>query len=202
MPRSVLYLLRSVWFVVRTAIVAAAVLLVSYWAFTYAFNVANIYIIMQEGMLTRAEVVMQDEDRAELTKYFADSFIDKDELLSQNAYSGYVIRSFNHDIEFESVNTSMFSSKGTAVIYERVSSIDGEKPDSAEEEGEEEKSQPPAWQNTKYKASLRKTNGIWKIELLEVEEILPTPTPKPTPTPTPGGESTPKPAVIIETPAA
>ena len=158
---------------------------------------------MQEGMLTRAEVVMQDEDRAELTKYFADSFIDKDELLSQNAYSGYVIRGFNHDIEFESVNTSMLSSKGTAVIYERVTSIDGEKPDSAEDEDEEDKkSAPPAWQNAKYKASLRKTNGIWKIELLEVEEILPTPTPQPTATPTPSDDPTPTPAVIIETPAA
>ena len=82
------YLRRLVWYIASRLLVITLVLGLMVTGFYYAMNVTNINVVLKDGMARRAQVIMMTEDSSELTKYFQESFIQRDPQV-QNAIAGY-----------------------------------------------------------------------------------------------------------------
>ena len=98
------YLRRFVWYLASRLLIVVLVLGLMVISFYYAMNLANIQIVLKDGMAKRAQVVMMEEDTSELTKYFQVSFIERDAALVVTAqgnspYRDYNIRGIDHRIE-------------------------------------------------------------------------------------------------------
>ena len=159
------YLRRLVWYIASRLLVITLVLGLMVTGFYYAMNVTNINVVLKDGMARRAQVIMMTEDSSELTKYFQESFIQRDPqvqnaIAGYSAYKDYNIRGMDHRLEMSffwvwpwdtvaRVYADQYvAEQGASALY------------------------PPAWQSMKYNAILVKESGKWHIRSLTVVEAL------------------------------
>lgn len=179
--RTVKYLRRFLWFITSRLFwitVLSGVLIVTFYL---AMNVTNIYILLQDGLDARAGVVLVQKDPSELNKFFVRKFLEQDRLLQvgmsdKSVYAAYDIRGYEHSTKIESIWAWPWDSVGSAVITEDVPKIDGKVKSSQHDamvaaRGEEAVN-PPKWQAARYKVTLVRDQGQWKISSMEMTEVL------------------------------
>lgn len=176
------YLRRFLWFVTSRMfwiIVIAGILIIAFYT---AMNTANIYILLKDGLEARAAVVLTDGDATELTKFFRRDFLENDQVLqvgmsAQSPYSNYDIRGFDHRMTLEWMWCWPWDTVARADLTERIPSIDGKVKSARREEiiaaGGDVAQSPPAWQSGRYRATLVRVAGQWKISALQLVEVLP-----------------------------
>lgn len=178
------YLRRFVWYLATRLMLLCALLALMTVAFYYSMNATNIYIVLKDGMAKRAQVIMLEEDRQELSKYFQNSFVDRDEPLllakqGNSPYSNYTIRGIDHRLDMEWMWCWPWEDTARADITEKIPRIDGRVKSGSRETvlsaGGEESLSPPKWQSAKYRAVLTKENGQWRIKSLTLLETIKTP---------------------------
>lgn len=167
---------RSIWYLLRTLLVIALVVVLCLTAFVTAMNISNIYILVTEGLELRAGYILQGGELAPLTEYFTENFIAQDPALYDGAYAGFNVTNFIYKIEVKSLITIPGNSTATVKVYEKLLSLSG-----SPLEGADPEAQLPQWTPATYNVKLRRTDGRWYISdmiLLEqnpAEEPLPTP---------------------------
>ena len=175
------YLRRFVWYIASRLLLISIVLGLMIVTFYYAMNVANIYVVLKDGMAYRAQVVMMDADANELTKYFMPSFLEQDQVLlsvqqGTSPYKNYTIRGIDHRLEMEWMWCWPWEDTARADITERIPRIDGRAKGTAADAliaaGGSEALYPPTWQSAKYRAVLVKENGQWRIRGLTMVQVL------------------------------
>ena len=171
------YLRRFVWYLASRLLLICVVLGLMIVSFYYAMNMANIQVVLKDGMAYRAQVVMMDADPSELTKYFMPSFLEQDQVLlavqqGNSPYKDYNVRGIDHRLEMEWMWCWPWEDTARADITERIPRIDGRAKGTAADAlvaaGGSEALYPPAWQSAKYRAVLVKENGQWRIRSLTV----------------------------------
>jgi len=159
-------------------------------AFYLAMNTANVYVLLSDGMKLRTSVILTREDANELSNFFTDDFLARDETLliglsNQSPYIDYDIVAFNHSVSLEWMWSWPWEDVAQATIVEEVPRIVGsvitEKRDQIREGGLS--ANPPEWYKAQYRVYLQRVNGQWKIAGLERTMIFPKPSPSPSPTP-------------------
>ena len=175
------HLRRTVWYLASRLLVVCLVLGMMVVAFYYAMNATNIYIVLKDGMARRAQVVMLQEDEKELTKYFQQSFLERDSALTvtkqgQSPYKDYDIRGIDHRLSMDFTWVWPWDESARVDITESIPSIDGRIKGSKAEEAVAQRGAnavyPPAWQSARYRAVLAKENGQWRIKSLTLIENL------------------------------
>ncbi len=175
------YLRRFVWYLATRLMLVCAVLGLMTVAFYYSMNATNIYIVLKDGMAKRAQVVMMGEEPQELSKYFQNSFLDRDEPLLMAAhgsspYDHYTIRGIDHRLNMEWMWCWPWENTARADITENIPRIDGRVKSESREmlltAGGEELLNPPRWQSAKYRAVLTRENGQWRIKTLTLLETI------------------------------
>lgn len=150
-------------------------------AFYLAMNTANIWVLIGDGLEARAGVVLMGEDADKLGLYFRQEFLAQDPVLQvgtgdTSPYRDYDIRSFEHRVQMVSVWSWPWEAVARAEIIESVPHIDGAIKSSMREkalaQGGEERLKPPAWQSARYRVTLVRTAGRWKISNLQTIEQL------------------------------
>ena len=182
---------RATWFILRTLLVITIVVTLAFVVFMESMNVANLYILVTEGLKLRADCVFGEKDPNELYQYFSDEFVKSDEKLTDNIYGYYTISNYDYRLNIDGMNIWPWNTTATVTVTERISSISGtpnvDAPTAAV----------PEWTDAQYKIVCSKENNRWyitKITLVKEapEEkpratpnmsLLPSPTPTPTPTP-------------------
>ncbi len=162
------YLRRLVWFIASRLLALLLVLGILSVTFYFAMNAMNIYIIVKDGMATRAKVVMMDESVSALDNYFFSSWISRDELIQSavngtDPYQNSDITGIDHRISLHWVWCWPWENTAKATVSERIPAIDGK---SADENGV------PKWQNAKYSIILSRSSGNWKIRDITLIEWL------------------------------
>lgn len=169
------YLRRLVWHTASRLFVVCLVLGLSVVTFYYAMNLANIQIILKDGMARRAEVVMEDAEWDELTKYFQAGFLERDSDLiaarsGESKYRDYKITGIDHRIDMGFVWIWPWDDTVRLEISERIPHIDGRakasKADALVAEGGSSALYPPAWPAARYRVVLTRENGQWLIKSL------------------------------------
>ncbi len=171
------HLRRFIWHIASRLLIVTVVLGMMVIGFYYAMNMTNLHVVLKDGMARRAQVVMMQEDAAELTKFFQSSFLERDAAVSQavngySPYQDYNIRGIDHRLEMGFTWVWPWDSTARVDVIERIPRIDGRikgsKAEAYIEQYGEDVIYPPKWQSAQYRVQLIKDNGQWKIRSLSL----------------------------------
>ena len=172
---------RLIWHIASRLLIVTLVLGLLITGFYYAMNMTNIYVVLKDGMARRAQVVMMTEDISELSKYFYDSFLNRDGAVQTvvngtSPYQDYNIVGIDHRLEMGFAWVWPWDSTVRVDIVERLPRIDGRVKGSVAEQYialyGEDALYPPKWNSARYRATLVKENGQWKILSIQTIEKL------------------------------
>jgi hypothetical protein len=175
------HLRRLVWHIASRLLIVTIVLGLLVTGFYYAMNMTNIYIVLKDGMARRAQVVMMTEDVTELRKYFYDSFLSRDAAVQTvvegtSPYQAYNIVGIDHRLSMSFTWVWPWDSTARVDITERIPAIDGRVKGTVAEDYIDrfgsDALYPPEWISARYRATLVKENGQWKILSIQTLEKL------------------------------
>ncbi len=157
---------RGIWYILRTVIIIAVVVLLCYAAFMEALYISNNYIIVTEGMALRADCILNDGSLSMLNDYFSDSELNMDTDLFADKYDAYHVESYNYSIDVEKMSVYPWSKKAVFVVRETVTQIIASPYDDGNTKAA------PEWTNARYEVITEKYAGKWiitKINLVEAD---------------------------------
>ena len=171
---NVQYFRRLIWFVATRMMLICALLGMLVCGFFMAMNGANIYVVLNEGMEKRVDVILTRQQAAELNKYFHADFLLADTALEgalngSSTYSDYNITGFEYDLTIEKLWAWPWDAYANCTVVERVPSITGSVISSRRSEVSE---RIPRWQGGRYDITLVKTGGQWKIIGMQQKTVL------------------------------
>ena len=168
------YIRRLVWFIARHMILICVLLGMLMCGFFMALNGANIYVVLNDGMQKRVDVILTRQQAEELNKYFHADFLIADTALEgalngMSAYSDYNITGFDYNLTIEKLWAWPWDSYANCTVVERVPSITGRVIASRRGEVSE---RIPRWQGGRYDITLVKAGGEWKIIGMQQKTVL------------------------------
>ena len=174
------YLRRFLWYIAKHLLALTIIFGALIIAFYMAMNTANITILLKDGMALRAQVIMMDREPQELTKYFENEFVELDAAINlgvsgTSPYANYSITGIDHRIQMEWMWCWPWDDTARADFVETVPKIDGRIKSSLRAETEKnnpDKVYPPSWQAARYRATLIREGGRWKISSIKLLETL------------------------------
>ena len=140
--------------------------------FYMCLNTANIYVILDDGLKKRVEVILTQEEAEKLNFYFHADFLSTDPALEgafdgTSVYDDYNISGFEYDLEIEKLWAWPWDDYATCTVVERVPSINAKAIS-----GRGASAIVPSWQGGRYDITLVKTGGNWKIIGMQQTTIL------------------------------
>ncbi len=175
-------------------------------SFVSCARLANLYILVNEGMGLRIECILQDGAREELDNYFTAECIASDGRLLDNTYQSYTVSSYNYSLDFSHIRIWPWLKDLSVDVLEQADRITG----SANSNADDPDTAPPAWTPIRYRLTATKVKGSWRISSITTLTVdpkidpLPTPDPARSPlpmvTPTPSPVPTPRLSIITPTP--
>ena len=169
-----LYFRRFVWFIAKKLIVICILLGMLVCGFYMAMNISNIYVVLNDGLQKRVDVILTRQQAEELNKYFAAEFLLADPALEgalngTSAYVDYNITGFEYDMKIEKLWAWPWDNYANCTVVERVPAITGKVISSRRKEVSE---RIPSWQGGRYDITLVKAGGAWKIIGMQQKTIL------------------------------
>ena len=169
-----LYFRRLIWFIASRMLLVCVLLGMLVCGFFMAMNGANIYVVLNEGMEKRVDVILTRQQAAELNKYFHADFLLADTALEgalngSSTYSDYNITGFEYELTIEKLWAWPWDAYANCTVVERVPSITGSVISSRRSEVSE---RIPRWQGGRYDITLVKTGGQWKIIGMQQKTVL------------------------------
>lgn len=197
---------RSSLYIARTIVLVFCGVMLCLLAFISCARLANLYILVNEGMSLRIECILQDGPREELDNYFTTECIASDGRLQDTTYQPYTVSSYNYVLDFSHIRVWPWLKTMSVDVLEQADRITG----SANSNAVDPDSAPPAWTPIRYRLSIRKVKGSWRIGAITTLTVdpkidpLPTPDPSRSPlpmvTPSPSPVPTPRLSVVTPTP--
>ena len=197
---------RSSLYVARTIALVFLGVMLCVFAFVSCARLANLYILVNEGMALRMECILQDGAREELDNYFTPECIAYDGRLLDTTYQPYTVSSYNYVLDFSRIRVWPWLKDLSVDVLEQVDRIAG----SANTNAVDPDSAPPPWTPIRYRLTATRVKGSWRISSITTLTVdpkidpLPTPDPARSPlpmaTPTVSPVPTPRLSVITPTP--
>ena len=124
------YIRRMIWYIASRLVLLCVLLGMLVCGFFMCMNLANVYIVLDEGLQKRVEVCLTREDAESLNKYFHSDFLNADPALisafdGTSAYEDYTISDFEYELTVESLWSWPWDDYATCTVVERVPSITG-----------------------------------------------------------------------------
>ena len=168
------HLRRLVWYIATRLILICVICGILLCAFFMCLNTANVYVVLQEGMEQRVQVILTESDAESLNFYFHADFLAGDPALEgafdgSSIYDAYKISDFEYEQTIERIWAWPWDDYASCTIVERVSSITG----TVKSEWRGQVSETlPAWQGGRYNVTLVKVDGVWKINGLQQTAVI------------------------------
>jgi len=151
-------LLRFVQYLAKRVIILAIIISLAVLAAFIAYDCANIYIVITEGMTLRATAILEGQENIVLNKFFTQSYLNADPLMNNNVYEDFIIQDYNIKMRVKWLWAWPWEDKVKVVIEESIPKIVGKPKDD-----EQAAKTPPAWQNGEKIVLLEKIDSYWKI---------------------------------------
>ena len=187
---------RSSLYIARTIVLVFCGVMLCLLAFISCARLANLYILVNEGMSLRIECILQDGPREELDNYFTAECIASDGRLQDTTYQPYTVSSYNYVLDFSHIRVWPWLKTMSVDVLEQADRITG----SANSNAVDPDSAPPAWTPIRYRLSIRKVKGSWRIGAITTLTVDPKIDPLPMVTPSPSPVPTPRLSVVTPTP--
>ena len=168
------YFRRFVWFVAKRLVTISVLLSMLVCGFFMAMNIANIYVVLNDGLEKRVDVILTRQQAEELNKYFHADFLMADTALAgaldgSSAYNDYNITAFDYNLTIERLWAWPWDTYANCTVVERVPSITGRAISSRRGDVSDKV---PSWQGGRYDITLVKVNGQWKIIGMQQKTVL------------------------------
>ena len=169
-----LYFRRLTWFIAGRMILICVLLGMLVCGFFMALNASNIYVVLNDGMQKRVDVILTRQQAEELNKYFHADFLLADPALEgalngASAYVDYNITGFDHELKIEKLWAWPWDDYANCTVVERVPSITGTVIASRRSQVS---SRVPKWVGGRYDITLAKISGQWKIVGMQQVTVL------------------------------
>ena len=169
-----LHLRRLVWFIASRLIIVCILGGMLVCGFYMGLNTANIYVVLEDGLQQRAQVILTRENAEKLNFYFHADFLSTDPALEgafdgSSVYNDYSISDFEYDLKIEKLWAWPWDNYATCTVVERVPEITGKVIPSRKSEVP---SVIPSWQGGRYDITLVKSGGTWKIVGMQQTMVL------------------------------
>lgn len=169
-----LYIRRLIWFIASRLIILCILAGMLVCGFFMCLNISNIYIILDEGLEKRVEVVLTREEAEELNKYFHYDFLNADPALAgafdgSSVYGSYTISDYEYEMKIERLWAWPWDQYATCTVTEQVHDIAGKVIPSR---AADVPAEIPAWQGGRYNLTLVKENGLWKVIGMQQTAII------------------------------
>ena len=197
---------RSSLYIARTIVLVFLGVALCVLSFVSCARLANLYILVNEGMALRIECILQDGPREELDSYFTEACIASDGRLYDATYQPYTVSSYNYMLEFSRIRVWPWLSDLSVDVLEQADRIKG----TANSNAVDPDSDPPPWTPIRYRVTVSKVKGSWRISSITTltvdPKIDPLPTydpersPLPMATPTVSPALTPRVSIVTPTP--
>ena len=168
------YVRRTIWYIATRLLVISLILGLIVLGFYYAMNFTNIHVVLKDGMAQRVKTIMQiDMNENSLDKYFSASWLERDSALNaalqgNSAYADYNVRGIDHRLEMSFFWVWPWDTSVNINIMETVPRIDGRvkgtRAESVIATRGESAVYPPAWPGMKYRVTITREAGQWKIK--------------------------------------
>jgi len=159
---------RFAFYVLRKALLVFIVILFLGITFFSTRDVANVYIVVNEGLESRVVTILdQNIDVEFLDRFFSDSFLEEDQLLNTNIYTGYNIYSYRHRIRMTFFWIWPWDNEATISVEQVVSDIIGEP-----RNVDEGLKNPPEWESGRKAVILIREQGRWQIDSMKLTEPI------------------------------
>ena len=168
------YLRRLVWFIASRLVLICVLCGMLVCGFYMCLNTANIYVILNDGLEKRAEVILTRQEAEKLNFYFHADFLSTDPALEgafdgSSVYDDYTITDFDYELKIEKLWAWPWDSYATCTVVERIPSITGSVISSRKSEASPTV---PGWQGGRYDITLVKDDGEWKIIGMQQTTVL------------------------------
>lgn len=168
------YLRRLVWFIASRLVLICVLCGMLVCGFYMCLNTANIYVILNDGLEKRAEVILTRQEAEKLNFYFHADFLSTDPALEgafdgSSVYDDYTITDFEYELKIEKLWAWPWDSYATCTVVERIPSITGSVIASRKSEASPTV---PGWQGGRYDITLVKDDGAWKIIGMQQTTVL------------------------------
>ena len=197
---------RSSLYIARTIALVFLGVMMCVLSFVFCARLANLYILVNEGMALRIECIIQDGPKEELDNYFTPECIAYDGRLQDSTYQPYTVTSYNYMLDFSRIRVWPWLTDLSVDVLEQADRIMG----TANSNAVDPDSAPPPWTPIRYRLTATKVKGSWRISSITTLTVdpkidpLPTAdpgrTPLPMATPTISPVPTPRLSVITPTP--
>ena len=169
-----LYFRRFIWFIARLLIIVCILAGMLVCAFAMAMNISNIYVVLNDGLEKRVDVILTRQQAEELNKYFHADFLIADNALEgalngMSAYADYNITGFDYSLTIEKLWAWPWDDYATCTVVEQVTGITGKVLSSRSSEAS---SSIPKWQGGRYDITLIREEGLWKIIGMQQTAVL------------------------------
>lgn len=88
-------------------------------AFT-AYDVANIYVVLQDGMNERAAVVLKQEDPSQLDRFFTLRYLNSDPIFQTEQYQDYIIRDYDYKLSIQRIWVWPWQDRTKVTVEEHI----------------------------------------------------------------------------------
>ncbi len=197
---------RSSLYIARTIALVFLGVTLCVLSFVFCARLANLYILVNEGMALRIECILQDGPREELDNYFTAECVAADGRLYDATYQPYTVSSYNYMLDFSRIRVWPWQGDLTVDVLEQADHIVG----TANSNAVDPDSAPPPWTPIRYRLTASKVKGSWRISAIATltvdPKIDPLPTydpersPLPMATPTVSPALTPRVSIVTPTP--
>ena len=169
-----LHFRRLVWFIASRLILLCILCGILVCGFYMCLNTANIYVILNDGLEKRAEVILTRQEAEKLNFYFHADFLSTDPALEgafdgSSVYDDYTITDFDYELKIAKLWAWPWDSYATCTVVERLPSITGSVISSRKSEASPTV---PGWQGGRYDITLVKDDGAWKIIGMQQTTVL------------------------------
>jgi len=162
--------MRLVFYVFRKTLLVFLVIFLAGVTFFATRDVANIYIVVNEGLKNRTSAILdQNIDVDFLDRFFSNSFLNEDQPLNNNVYAEYNIYSYRQRIRARLFWVWPWNNEARISVEQIVSNIIGE-PKNVNEGLKE----PPEWESGRKEIIIKREMGRWQIHSIRLIEPITT----------------------------
>ena len=171
------YMRRLVWHIASRLIILFVLVGILACGFFMCLNLANVYVVVTDGMEQRAAVILEKEGTEELSKFFTAEFIASDPALAAvfdgtGIYNYYDITSYSYKLSVEKIWSWPWDDYATMTVVERIPNLVGKVLSGYS--AQVSSSTAPAYEGGRYVITLKKSeDGQWLIAgMRQTEKIL------------------------------
>ncbi len=112
--------LRLITFLTRKIIDIAVVIILIIMATFISYDMANIYVVANDGLSKRAEIIISNENPSDFNKFFTLKYLNSDTMLSSGQFKDYIVSDYNYELKIKKLWVWPWESTTEMVVEEFI----------------------------------------------------------------------------------